>query len=278
MSDELLRALVDLRDRQIQKARIQFGNRLSALERQADNGQGQQIEIVQKWAVRFETLEKEIDADIADTVADYPIYEHMSAVKGVGPSLSAQIIAMVDIHRAPTVSALWRYAGYGMGKYWRDASGDIVAPLTGYKYDKDTEEWRQVSPEPEPDWTCVTVRDRLVSGYRAPYNTRLKTTLWKLGGSFLKTGSSYRKEYKEAKEKYEQERDWTKGHVHNAAQRAMVKLFLSHLWDRWRQLEGLPVREPYAHEYLDHSTLKRPEEYGWPALEIRSETVAVLET
>lgn len=37
MSNELLRALVDLRDRQIQKARIQFNNRVLALERGKEN-------------------------------------------------------------------------------------------------------------------------------------------------------------------------------------------------------------------------------------------------
>lgn len=40
-------------------------------------------------------------------------------------------------------------------------------------------------------------------------------------------------------------------HRHAAAQRYMVKQFMSELWVQWRTLEGLPVRKPYAEEYLD---------------------------
>ena len=36
---------------------------------------------------------------------------------------------------------------------------------------------------------------------------------------------------------------------------------------RWRTLEGLPTRAPYAHDYLEHTTIETPEEYGWPSLE-----------
>ena len=40
------------------------------------------------------------------------------------------------------------------------------------------------------------------------------------------------------------------GHRKNAAIRYMVKMFLLDLYKEWRTLEGLPVREPYAEEYL----------------------------
>jgi hypothetical protein len=39
-------------------------------------------------------------------------------------------------------------------------------------------------------------------------------------------------------------------HRHMAAQRYMVKMFLMALWEKWRTLEGLSIREPYAKEYL----------------------------
>lgn len=39
-------------------------------------------------------------------------------------------------------------------------------------------------------------------------------------------------------------------HRHAAAQRYMVKMFLTAFWERWRRLEDLPVRPSYAEEYL----------------------------
>ena len=111
----LLRALVDLRDRQIQKGRIQFGNRLSALERADDKSAGSgQWQIVERWLMRFHMMEEELDKDILKVVKQEPIYEQLSEVKGIGPMLAAKMIAMIDISRDDTVSALWRYAGYAV--------------------------------------------------------------------------------------------------------------------------------------------------------------------
>lgn len=39
-------------------------------------------------------------------------------------------------------------------------------------------------------------------------------------------------------------------HRHQAAIRYMVKMFLQQLYQEWRTLENLPVRKPYAEEYL----------------------------
>lgn len=39
-------------------------------------------------------------------------------------------------------------------------------------------------------------------------------------------------------------------HRHNAALRYMVKMFLAAYWEKYRTIEGLPVRPPYAQEYL----------------------------
>ena len=41
------------------------------------------------------------------------------------------------------------------------------------------------------------------------------------------------------------------GHAANMANRAMVKIFLSHYWAMTRKLKGLPTRSPYAHREDD---------------------------
>lgn len=268
MTGTLLRALVDLRDRQIQKARIQFELRLSAIERQADlDPTGRQQAVLQRYFERFTALEKELDADISDLLDFYVISEHLSAVKGIGPTLSAKLISMIDIRRAETVSSLWRFAGYGMGEYWQDGNGKIIAPTSGFKWVKGkTGERERVfsEPEPEPDWVVVTVRDRSVAGWQRKYNARLKTACYLIGTSFLRSQSPYADEFYRARERYQQTHsEWTDGHRRYAAMGNMIKLFLAHLWERWRTLEGLPVRPPYCAEYGGHTSLSKPEDYGW---------------
>lgn len=51
---------------------------------------------------------------------------------------------------------------------------------------------------------------------------------------------------------------------HRMAMRKMVKLFLSHLWEVWRTVEGMDTRPPYPHEYLGHVTYYDPVDFGWP--------------
>lgn len=225
-TDTTLRALVDLRDRQIQKARIQFGNRLDAIMREADEANGLQYELARKYYAIFSDLEAEITADVARIVSGYPIYGELAALRGVGPTLAAKLIALIGaIDQFDTVSKLWRFAGY--------------AVIDGQ-------------------------REYRTAGEEAHYSTRLKTAVYLVGTSFLRASSPYRAVYDRAKARYEETRpEWTPMHRHRAAMRKMVKLFLAHVWERWRTLEGLPIRRAYVHEYLGHPTVEPPEAYGW---------------
>jgi len=225
MSDGTLRVLVDLRDRQIQKARIQFGNRLSALDNGTDEAGPEQREMVERWASTFETMEKQLDRDIQIMVKREPFFEELNSIKGIGPMYAAKLIALIDIERPPTASALWRYAGY--------------AVIDG-------------------------ARERRRKGETSHYNVRLKAACFLITASFLKCGSPYCRVYHQAKDHYKQTHpDWTPKHLDYAARGNMIKRFLAHLWERWRILEGLPLRPPYVKEYLGHTSIDRPQDYGW---------------
>jgi hypothetical protein len=214
-----------MRDRTIQKSRIGFGNRVSAIERGADKTDEATLAVIQKWQDRFQELEKELDEDINALVDDCPIIDRLCELKGIGKILAAKLVAMIDIEKADTVSALWRYAGYGV------IDGE---------------------------------RERPQKGEKLHYNARLKTTCYLIGSSFLRCGSDYRRVYDSAKEYYEANRtDWTKAHRHNAAMRKMIKTFLAHLWLVWRELEGLSTRSLYVNDRLDHGHYYTPQEFGW---------------
>lgn len=205
-----------------QRHRIQMSNRISAVERGAST---MQTATMERYMERFQALEDETAADIAVAVKEHEMWSWLKQVKGIGPGLAGSLVAMIDIEKADTVSALWRYAGQA---------------TTDGKADKPTK------------------------GEKLPYNANLKRVCYLIGTSFLRSGSPYRREYDEAKEYYQRvHADWTPGHIDMAARRKMTKLFLSHLWTEWRTRRGLPVRAPYAMQILGHDGYKHsPVEMG----------------
>ncbi len=67
----------------------------------------------------------------------------------------------------------------------------------------------------------------------------------------------YRPLYDKAKAAY-LEREWTKGHAHNAALRKVAKEFLRRFWLVSREASDLPTDEPYAVAILGHTSREPP--------------------
>lgn len=227
MADTLLRSLVDLRDKTVQKTRIGLSNRKFAFEGGTDVASKEQQMVVNHYLQRFMDLEEELDKTIAEIVTQYPVYDYISQVKGIGPIYAAQLIALIDIDRAPHCSSLWRYAGMAV------IGGKIERPTKGEKLH---------------------------------YNPRLKTICYRIALSFRKTSSSpYNDIHDNAYNYYQVNRpEWTDSHCKASARRKMVKIFLQHLWLTWRKLENLPVSEPYVQSHLGHTHIHKPEDFGWP--------------
>lgn len=204
----------------VQRQRIQSGNRRSAVERGAShNGH----ELAAYLETMFGDLEQQLGGMIAGAAFEHPAYNWLIRVRGIGPGLAASLLAHIDIERAATISALWRYAGQAVveGK-----------------------------------------AERRTAGVKLHYNNELKRICYLIGASMIRSSSPYRAEYDEAKAYYDQARpDWTPAHKHNAARRKMIKLFLSHLWLVWRAAVGLPLSQPYAFQILNHSGWKSPRLY-----------------
>lgn len=197
-------------------------------------------------------LEEALEKEVAQAIKKHPLWLHfLRDVKGVGPMMAAVIVSEFDIQKATTVSKMWQFSGMNPGevhgKIWKKRKGEriMVATDTQVRGDKKTK------------------------GFVCPYNAFLKTKLLGvLGGSFLKSGSPYATLYYDYRHRLES-MDWGEAskkpsdparpkanHQHRAANRYMVKFFLRDLYVAWRTLEGLPVRPPYAEEYLN----KRHEE------------------
>jgi hypothetical protein len=244
----------------MQKLRIQSGARGS---RKADHAEAQLSKRAKKrldeQSELLHQLERNALWHVNDLLKNDPIAEWLLAIKGVGPTMAGVLLAEIDITRANTPSALWRFCGLHVK--------DGVAA-------------------------------RRKKGEKLDYNPWLKAKVLKvLGECMIKANSPYRKlydDYKHHKQTQIVECDhvqWTEpsshepdpvtkkkpvrqkkqmtaatcklcngtgkkawgnsdGHRHNAALRYMVKQFLIDLWKEWRRLEKLPVVESYAEAKL----------------------------
>lgn len=186
---------------------------------------------------------------VAQTIVEHPAYSWFSRIKGIGKENIAKVVGLCDINRAPTISALWKFAGYHVV--------DGHAP-------------------------------KMVKGQKSDHNRTLRMMCWRLAESIVKNGylhggshyyDFYLQELENYKQKYASQNikiapaaempkkegkiyeptGWISvGHVQNQAKRKMIKLFLSHLWLVWRKAENLPTRAPYVHEKLGHTTFLDP--------------------
>lgn len=209
-----------------------------------------------------------ISKSIVPWVEDTQIYkEYLSHIQGIGPILSANLIAMLNpINDFPKPSMLVSYAG-----------------LSGSHYEQECENKHKfLSSSPKPfcpvnmnetgfgnDEPCnakivssvfVNAPMHRKKGYHIYINTRLKTTLFKIASSFEKQSSEksyYRMLYDVKKAEYAS-RDSIrvekggKGHARMMALRYIEKRFLVNLHVVWMTGLGYDVT-PYEATLPNHT-------------------------
>jgi len=124
--------------------------------------------------------------------------------------------------------------------------------------------------------------DRYTKGMTSGGNKSLRTALFTMADSMMKTKGAYRKVYDDYKNRLSNSDKMTKsrntqgrlidcawkdtkpGHRHGAALRIIMKHFLADLWRMGRTYYGFPVDVLYPEAFLgeNHRTIM-PEERGW---------------
>jgi len=106
------RYLVDLYY-QIQEFRKATGSQISAMTKQDEP-----VGII-RWT--FKSMES-IEKQIKKTLADYTDIQHMGAwakeIVGIGPVISAGLLAHIDMNKVKTAGSIWRFAGYDPTQTW----------------------------------------------------------------------------------------------------------------------------------------------------------------
>ncbi|WP_396190457.1 transposase [Flavobacterium sp.] len=205
----------------------------------------------------------------------HPMGNWMKQIYGIGPVISAGILANIDITRAPTAGAIWAYAGL-----------DPHRP-TGIS----RERLRNNPPEMLPN--NMESFNKHVDTKKRYWNADVKRLAWIIGDLFRKFskqpeclyGHYYleRKAYETAKNERGDYADYaalqlqwkdygdnptralleqgklSPAHIDARARRHAVKLFLSHLHHVWyKQHYGVEPPKPFAISHLSHAHFIAP--------------------
>ena len=252
-----------------------------------------------RLAEQIAKVESYIKDDAEKQLHHYPISEWIVAQKGISYDMAAQMIGLIqDIGKFDNISSLWSYAGMGVikvcqecGKKYlelkdRPAYIQKTAGRLQEQYDKKiVKEGKSDFKAKAAEMLCScehpkpkSVGQKKLTGTLLDYNPKLKSLSWRFGKQFIMQGDFYRGLYEQFRAEYElrddlieemngKSRKVTKhgtskgtGHIHNMASRKMVKIFLSHLWLKWRECDGLPVSDPWIIAIGGHSKMIAPPE------------------
>lgn len=268
----IIRSLVEIYY-DFQDQRIITGNRIG-MNSERNGITKEQLEFygINKLMKDAEQFEKAIKALLEPQIKQEVLWQlYLSRVYGIGPILASGLIAYIgDIRRFERISDLWQYAGLGMNTYCQKCKEPTFITIQIQGEGKKLTKAKRLKPMGRCN-TCgeptTRVRQKRMVGYLSNWSPKFKVLSWKLGQSFLKQGersryygfyNEYKKEEREKhpkKQKVDGKTYFNDGHLHNRALRKVTKLFLSHLWLRWREIEGLPVTEPYVGSVLGHSII-----------------------
>jgi hypothetical protein len=211
---------------------------------------------------RFWQEEQDLRKDMLTSLKEHPVYPWLSRVRGIGPTLACKLVARFDAEKADYASSFWSYAGLGTvpGERYKCEKCGLVRAwpvgtnVTGKHQSlskgRCTGKLEKIAG-PEDGVRCA--QPRATRGEKRSYDAYAKKVCYLVGTSFLKAGGPYEEHYRKHRARLEVERPgWADGRKHLTALRITEKLFLSHLWQVWREAIGLPTPDPWVMEHGGH--------------------------
>ncbi len=211
-----IRYLVDLYY-MTQEDRKRAGNQRLALEKS-----GEPHALIAYFHEQQAELEKQIKGVLDAYTNGHVMGSWMRGIHGIGPVLSAGILAHIDIHKAPTVGHIWRYAGLDPTQKWigREGANERIKELAAaglqlpemVQHLADTIGTRAelIRTRATNDNGKITKESLAKAAAIRPWNEQLKVLCWKIGQSFMKFAAAeactYGHWYKQRKQ-IELERD-----------------------------------------------------------------------
>jgi hypothetical protein len=230
----------------MQKARIRVNNEVKNLHRDAEkSGNTPEPHDALLWVFgQFETLENQVKRVLKRFTESHQMSWFFEQTFGVGPVISAGLLAYIDIHRAPSVGNIISFAGWiGPEQKWEKG---------------------QKRPWCTPFRTlCWKIGDSFVKFHN---NEHCFYGLWYERFKQEEIDKNEKGLLKDEAKRALSERNFKKGktrdiyesgmlppaHIDARARRKTVKLFLSHLHECWRTQECGDYGQPYEFVHLGH--------------------------
>jgi hypothetical protein len=206
-----------------------------------------------------------------EALEQHAAWPWLHQIAGIGPTLSAKLLARLDVWRAPTPSSFWAYCGlatvpgseyacplcgtrktypigYNISGKHRQAGGDGDCPALLLSDRGSSEGVRVAQPRPR-------------AGERPAYDHYAKKVCYLIGTCLLRATGPYAAYYHRERRKLGRDRPgWSRARLHLAALRKTEKLFLAHLWVVWAGAVNRPAVRPYAFGVLGRTRYVDPQD------------------
>lgn len=105
---------------QIQDNRIRADGQVRSITKAAGKDEEPEPHSVLAWfAEQNRSMENQIKGALEKYVGGHPVGTWLTSVHGIGPVISAGLLAHIDIRKAPTAGHIWRFAGLDPTTQWR---------------------------------------------------------------------------------------------------------------------------------------------------------------
>jgi hypothetical protein len=170
---------------------------------------------------------------------------------GIGPVLAAGLAAHIDISKANSPSALWKFAGLAPG-FDRRIKGEKLQYNSRLK----TLCWKIGDSFVKFSGQEECFYGGLYREFKAEEIRRNESGHYKKAAAELLATKNWRDDTVTKTRLLEGK--LSDAHIDNKARRRAVKIFLVHYWGEGRKARGLPVRGPYVGQVLGHDGIIPP--------------------
>lgn len=201
-------------------------------------------------------LERNIKSALGAYSQHNPVGKWAESIIGIGPVISAGLLAHIDITKAPTVGHIWRFAGLDPTVVWKEKTkrpwngalkrlcwiiGESFTKQSGHKDDFYGKLYLQRKVQEEAKNANLDFKEQAAKSL---------------------TEKNWKKDT-QTKTAYEEGR-LPQARIHLRSQRYAVKIFLSH-WHHvaYRQHYGTNPPKPYVLDHLGHAHMIQIPNYPW---------------
>lgn len=230
----------------MQDYRIEAANQVRAL-----SADGEPASVLTWLFDQMEALEGQVKSALDRWTNHQPMGQWAKGVYGVGPVISAGLLAHIDITRAPTAGAIWRYAGLDPTAVWNKGEKRPHNARLKVICWKIGESFVKFSGRDECFYGQVYAQRKAEEQARNDAGLYADQAATVLSAKRIGKDTEAHKHYSGGK--------LPPAHIHARAKRYAVKLFLSHYHYRAYELHyGKPPADPYALAILGHVHMIQP--------------------